>query len=153
MKHTIIAVIGTAEGSTEELKAAEELGNLIAKKGWTLITGGLGGVMEAASRGASKAGGTVVGIIPQGETKAANPYVHIPIATNMGHARNPIIVHSADAIVAVGGGYGTLSEIAIALKLGKPLFTIGSWDIKGTKPVKDAQAAIKACEASLGEHV
>ncbi len=149
MKHTLIAVIGTAENSAEALKTAEEVGRQIAKKGWTLISGGLGGVMEAASRGAAEAGGVVVGILPQGDTKAANPHVHIPIATNMGHARNMVIVHSADAVIAVGGGYGTLSEIAVGLKLGKPVFTIGSWDIKGTTPVADAHAAIIACANSI----
>lgn len=144
-----IAVIGTAEGTEQELNTAEEVGRLIVGKGFTLVCGGLSGVMEAASKGASEAGGIVVGILPQGETSFSNPYVTIPIATNMGHARNMVIVHSADAVIAVGGSMGTLSEIAIALKLEKPVYGIGTWDIKGVRTVKDAKEAVDACTQIL----
>jgi hypothetical protein len=146
----IIAVIGAAESTAQELEAAEEMGTLIAENGWTLICGGLSGVMEAASKGTAEAGGTVVGILPQGETSHANRYVTIPIATNMGHARNMIIVHTADAVIAVGGGHGTLSEIAIALKLKKPVFGISSWDIEGIQSVTNAREAIDACTKICG---
>ncbi|MFH1829873.1 MAG: TIGR00725 family protein [Pseudomonadota bacterium] len=149
MKHKLIAVIGAADASAEDLKTAEELGRQIALRGWTLITGGLSGVMEAASKGASEAGGTVVGILPHADAAHANPHVGIPIATNMGHARNMVIVHSASAVIAVGGSYGTLSEIAVALKLDKPVFVLNSWDIDGTESVENAEAAIEACENLL----
>ena len=149
MNKKIVAVIGSANETPDELAVAEEVGKLIAEKGWTLICGGLTGVMEAASKGANEAGGTVVGILPQGETSHANPFVTVPIATNLGHARNMAIVHTADAAIAVGGGHGTLSEIAIALKLGKPLFGIDSWNIEGVKSVKDAKEAIDECTKVL----
>lgn len=146
MKKFIVAVIGEAEASAETIAIAQEAGERIARHGWTLVTGGLSGVMEAASRGAAKAGGIVVGILPQGETRHANPHVAIPIATNMGYARNAIIAHTADALIAVGGAYGTLSEIAFARKLGKPVFGIKSWEIEGVVPVDGAAAAVEACQ-------
>ena len=149
MKRPIIAVIGTADISTREYETALEVGGLVAKKGWTLINGGLSGVMEAASRGASEAGGTVVGILPQGSTESANKYITIPIATNMGHARNIIIAHTADMLIAVGGGLGTLSEIAVSRKLGKPVFSLGSWKIADTISTKNPKEAIDRCQAYL----
>lgn len=149
MKKKIVAVIGTANGTPDELEIAYEVGKSIAKRGWTLICGGLTGVMEAASRGANEADGTVVGILPQGDTSHANPYVTVPVATNMGHARNMAIVHTADAAIAVGGGHGTLSEIAIALKLGKPVFGIDSWNIEGVKSVTNAKEATDECQKVL----
>jgi uncharacterized protein (TIGR00725 family) len=121
MKTRIVAVIGASDATPELSEFAEAVGKGIAERGFILVSGGLGGVMEAASKGARGAGGTVVGILPTGSAADANPHVEIPIATNMGHARNVIIAHTADALVAVGGGYGTLSEKAIAKKLGKPV--------------------------------
>ena len=132
MKHKpIIGVIGAADANDELKKCAEDLGRGIAQRGWTLVSGGLSGVMEAASKGANTDGGTVVGILPTGATADANPHVTIPIATNMGHARNAIIAHTADVLVACGGGYGTLSEIALANKLGKKVFGLMSWKVEG----------------------
>jgi len=127
----MIGVIGAADANDELKKCAEGLGRRIAQRGWTLVSGGLSGVMEAASKGASDDGGTVIGILPAAKTADANPYVTIPIATNMGHARNAIIAHTADALVACGGGYGTLSEIALANKLGKKVFGLMSWKVEG----------------------
>lgn len=150
MKNFIVAVIGEADASADRIAVAEEAGRLIARAGWILVTGGLSGVMEAASRGAVAAGGTVVGILPQGDTSAANPHVAIPIATNMGYARNAIIAHTADALVAVGGSFGTLSEIAFSLKLGKPVFGIDTWGIEGVVAVDGAAAAVKACQRHFG---
>lgn len=121
MKNPIVAVIGASDATPELSEFAEAVGRGIAERKWTLVTGGLGGVMEAASKGARGAGGAVVGILPTPSTEDANDYVNIPIATNMGHARNVIIAHTADALVVVGGSYGTMSEIAIAKKLGKPV--------------------------------
>lgn len=143
MKKTIVAVVGASDTAAKMIADAEEVGRLIAQKGWTLVTGGLGGVMEAASKGANGAGGIVVGILPQGLTDHANKFVTIPIATNMGHARNAIIAHTADVLIAIGGGHGTLSEIAIALKLGKPVIGLNSWDIPGVVSAKDAKEAVE----------
>lgn len=147
MKRFIIAVIGAAEATAELMAIARDAGAQIARNGWILVTGGLGGVMEAASQGAAEAGGTVVGILPQGDARSANPFVAIPIATNMGHARNAIIAQTADALIAIGGEYGTLSEIALARKLGKPVFAIKSWEIGDIVAAEDAAAAVEACEA------
>ncbi|MFH1874551.1 MAG: TIGR00725 family protein [Pseudomonadota bacterium] len=142
----LVGVIGAADASVEQIKIAEEVGKLIAKNGWVLINGGLEGVMEASAKGANQAGGIVVGILPTPQTNSANPYVTIPIATNLGHARNVIIAHTADALIAIGGKEGTLSEIAIARKLGKPVFGINSWEVAGVKSVASAQEAIQQCE-------
>ncbi len=149
MKKTIVAVIGTSSASSEEAAAAEHVGRLVAERGWVLVTGGLGGVMEAASKGASEAGGAVVGILPHGDSSRANAHVQIPIATNMGFARNAIIAHTADALIAVGGAYGTLTEISMALNLGKPVFGINTWEIKGVRQMPDAESAINACASSV----
>ncbi len=149
MSRTIVAVIGGREVAPELLSAAEEVGRLIAEQGWVLISGGLGGVMEAASRGAANAGGTVVGILPQGDGHIANEFVQIPIATGMGYARNAVIAHSAEVLIAIGGSYGTLSEIAMALNLGRPVIGIHTWEIPGVYAVADPAAAIEACKARL----
>ena len=119
----MIAVIGNGRATPECAAVAEELGRLIVEHGWRLVTGGLGGVMEAASRGAKRARGyregDIVGILPGGDRDAANPHVDIVVPTNMGYARNVLIVTMADAVVAVGGGAGTLTEMAMAWQLGR----------------------------------
>lgn len=125
----MIAVIGAGECDAATSDAAHEVGRLLAEAGCAVLTGGLGGVMEAASRGAAEAGGTVLGVLPGADPGGANAWVAIPIASGMGDARNAIIANSAEAFVAVGGSYGTLSEIAFALKRGKRVVAIGSWDV------------------------
>lgn len=145
----IVAVIGTSIANQEEYKIAEETGREIAKNGWILVNGGLTGVMEASAKGAAGAGGIVVGILPTPTNAEANQYVTIPIATNMGHARNIIIAHTADVLIAIGGGEGTLSEIAIARKLGKKVFGIGSWDVAGVVKCSDIKTAIEGCINAL----
>jgi hypothetical protein len=129
MGRNFIGVIGGGTAGEETLRLAEETGRLIAERGFLLICGGLGGVMEAAAKGAKEAGGTTVGILPGPDRKGANPYIDIPIATGFGEARNLIIIRSADILIAVGGEYGTLSEIAFALKMGKPVIGLHTWDI------------------------
>ena len=124
-----IAVVGERDASPELARAAEEIGREIARRGGVLVCGGMGGVMEAAARGASQAGGTVVGIIPTESAKDANPYVTIPIVTGMAEGRNIIVVRSAQAVIAVGGAYGTLSEIALALRLGIPVVGYQTWTL------------------------
>jgi len=122
-----VGVIGEGVCSRRVAALAERVGRAIAEAGAVLLCGGLGGVMEAASRGAARAGGTVVGLLPGFEARDANRWVGIPIVTGMDQARNVILVRSSDAVIAVGGRYGTLSEIALALKLGRPVVGLGTW--------------------------
>jgi uncharacterized protein (TIGR00725 family) len=121
----VVAVIGNSQASAEALRIAEQLGRLVVERGWRLVTGGLGGVMEAAARGAHQARryreGDVIGILPGSDPALANPWVDIAVPTGMGHARNVLVVATADAVVAIGGGAGTLSEMALAWQLGRPL--------------------------------
>jgi uncharacterized protein (TIGR00725 family) len=124
-----IAVIGTRQPSTKEHKIAEEVGRELAKNGVVLLCGGLGGVMESACRGASSEGGLTIGILPGNEASSANQYVQIPIVTGLGYARNAVLVKSARAVIAVGGGYGTLSEIAYALDSNIPVIGINTWSL------------------------
>jgi uncharacterized protein (TIGR00725 family) len=138
----MIAVIGGRRASNRLLAVAEEVGRLIAESGAVLVCGGLHGVMEAASRGAKSVGGVTVGVLPHDHTRDANAYIDIPVATGLGIGRNVIIARTADALVAVGGEYGTLSEIAFALQMEKPVVGIRSWDIKGVVPADDAAAAV-----------
>jgi uncharacterized protein (TIGR00725 family) len=136
-----VAVIGGAQCGVEVWQLAQELGRKLAEEGHTIICGGLGGVMEAVCCGAREAGGLAVGILP-GEKDEANKFVGAAIATGMGHARNVIIVKSADAIIALPGEYGTLSEIALALKMGKRVISLKSWSINGALGAKDVEEAI-----------
>lgn len=109
-----------------------------------MVCGGLGGVMEAACRGATKAGGLTVGILPGTDRAAANAFVDVAVPTGLGEARNALVVRAADALIAVGVGYGTLSEIALALKAGKRVVGLDSWDIEGMLAAADPQAAVAA---------
>jgi uncharacterized protein (TIGR00725 family) len=114
-----------------------------------LVCGGLGGVMEAACRGAREGGGTTVGILPGADRADANPFVDVAVATGLGEARNALVVRSADALVAVGRGYGTLSEIALAIKAGKPVVGVHSWDIDGVDSAATPEQAVAAALAAL----
>lgn len=124
-----IGVIGPGECSPEAALAAEEVGKAIAASGAVLICGGLGGVMAAAAKGSFLAGGVTVGILPGCALEDANPYISIPIATGLSHARNVLVVRSAHVLIAIEGGYGTLSELAIALKIEKPIVGLRTWDV------------------------
>jgi uncharacterized protein (TIGR00725 family) len=124
-----IAVCGPDPCNTEVAAQAEEVGRLLAEAGAVLVCGGLGGVMEAASRGASGAGGTIIGILPGLDRAAANPHLTVSIPTGMGEMRNTLIVRSADAIIAIAGEFGTLSEIAFALKIGVPVVGLNTWEL------------------------
>ena len=137
-----IAVVGGGECSPEVFEMACRLGRLLAEKGHILICGGLGGVMEAVCRGAKEAGGLTVGILPD-EKASANGFVDIAIATGMGHARNAIIVKSADAVIALPGEHGTLSEIALALKMGKRVISLSNWDVPGALKAQSSEEAIR----------
>ncbi|HEY5973120.1 MAG TPA: TIGR00725 family protein [Geobacteraceae bacterium] len=149
LQPTIVGVIGAGQADEALAATAREVGRLIAGQGWLLVCGGLGGVMAAAAEGASMAGGITIGILPQGDRQAADPHIQIPIATGFGEGRNVIICRTADLLIAVGGEYGTLSEIAFALKLGKPVIGLGSWGIPGMIPVADPAAAIAEAKSLL----
>jgi uncharacterized protein (TIGR00725 family) len=145
-----VAVIGESTCDENIYTIAHEVGKGIASNGWITITGGLGGVMEAACRGAKQAGGLTVGILPGYTREDANPFVDIPVVTAMSHARNAIIAYSADILIAVSGSYGTLSEIAIALKLGKPVVGIKTWDtVEGVIMVDSPEEAVQSAREIL----
>ncbi len=147
---TMIGVIGASQPTAEGLIAAEAVGREIASRGAVLVCGGLGGVMEAAAKGASLVGGEVLGVLPGSDKTHANPYVTMAVPTNMGHARNVIIAHTADALIAIEGEYGTLSEAAIACKLSKPVFVLpGGPQLAGTIAVNSPQEAVKLAFESM----
>jgi uncharacterized protein (TIGR00725 family) len=140
-----VAVVGPSEATSVELERAEEVGRALAGAGAVVLTGGLGGVMAAACRGAVRAGGLTVGILPGHDRSAANEWVSVAIATGLGELRNGLIVRAADALVAVGGAYGTLSEVALALKSGTPVIGLDTWPIEGIETVRSAgEAAARA---------
>jgi uncharacterized protein (TIGR00725 family) len=143
-----VAVIGAARAAASDRDAAERVGRGVAEGGAVLVCGGLGGVMEAACRGARSAGGTTVGILPGTDRLEANDYVDLSIATGIGEARNAVVVGTADVVVAVGGEFGTLSEIALALKAGTPVIGLGSWELgRAGAPVSGIEAVDSAEEA------
>ena len=138
-----IGVIGAGNCDENVVMLAQKVGQEIAKRGAVLICGGLGGVMEAAARGAKQEGGMTIGILPGSSREDANPYIDIVILSAMGHARNAIIAQSCDALIAIDGEYGTLSEIALSLKMGKTVVVLESkWKIEGTIVAKDAKEAV-----------
>ncbi len=143
----IIAVIGAGACDAATADRARAVGRLLAQRDCAVLTGGLGGVMEAASRGAMEAGGLVVGLLPGSDPSEANPHVAVAIATGMGEARNVILANTAEAFVAIAGGYGTLSEIAFALRRGKRVVSLGSWEIDPA--VLPAHTAEEAVELAL----
>jgi uncharacterized protein (TIGR00725 family) len=145
----VIGVIGGRRVDKLLLNEAEKVGRLVGKKEIVLVCGGLSGVMEAVSKGARSEGGITVGILPQEHKKDANEYIDIPIVTGLGIGRNVIIARTADVLISIGGEYGTLSEIAFALQMGKPVIGIRTWDIKGIIPVPDAEEAVNRALALL----
>jgi len=149
----LIAVIGGGQCSSETAKLAEDVGRELAKRGAILICGGLGGVMEAACRGASIEGGMTIGILPGESRRSANLFVQIPIASGMGYARNVAVVKSAQAVIAVDGSYGTLSEIGHALQSGIPVIGLGTWSLSQNgqpdEAIIVAQNPVEAVEKAL----
>jgi uncharacterized protein (TIGR00725 family) len=155
-----IAVCGPSEASEQEYEYAFEVGRLLAGRSVVVICGGYGGVMAAAAAGARGAGGTVVGVLSRADREQANADVTIAVATGMGEARNAIIVNSADAVIAVGGSWGTLSEIALALRRGTvPVVCLGGWHVDGDdgRPAPDGPVYVstpgEAVEAALAGFV
>lgn len=124
-----IAVIGGGECSPEEAQLAEEVGRELAKRGAILVCGGLSGVMKAACKGANSRNGVTIGVLPGNSRQEANPFVQIPIVTGIGYARNIIVVKSAQAVIAISGSYGTLTEISHALQNGIPVISLNTWTI------------------------
>ena len=144
-----VAVVGPGRASPEELRVAEEVGARLAALGAVVVTGGLGGVMEAASRGARSRRGRTVGILPGEDRDAANGWVEIALATGLGELRNGLVVRAVDAVVAIGGGHGTLSEIGLALRIGRPVVGLGTWEVHGVEHVSTPATAIERIEAVL----
>jgi uncharacterized protein (TIGR00725 family) len=142
----VIAVVGPGDGADADLlAAAEQVGALLAAAGHHVVTGGLGGVMAAAARGARGAGGTVVALLPGDDPATANPYCDVVVATGLGQARNAVVVRSATAVIAVGGSWGTLSEVALARRLGRPVVWLRGWQVAGPDdPVPTAATAPEA---------
>jgi uncharacterized protein (TIGR00725 family) len=144
-----IAVIGGSSVTPETAKLAEEVGSEIARHGAVLVCGGLGGVMEAACRGADAEGGLTVGILPGDDRRAANPYVKIPIVTGLGYARNAAVIKSSQAVIAVDGSYGTLSEIAFALQSGIPVIGLNTWSISLEGKVDKSIIVVKSAKEAV----
>ena len=138
----VIGVIGSGDLNKHQDPLALEVGACIARHGAAMVCGGLSGIMEAASRGAAQENGTIIGILPGSDKEDANPHITFTIPTGMGVARNILIVRTADALVALPGGSGTLSEIALALNIGKPVVDLGGWHIDGTRTASSAEEAV-----------
>jgi len=145
------AVVGPGDAAPEQAAAALAVGRELARRRAVLVCGGLGGVMEAACRGARDGGGTTVGILPGADRRAANPFVDVALATGLGEARNALVVRAADVVIAIGGAYGTLSEIALALKVGTRVIGLATWEIEGVEPAADPAAAVEAALAAVTE--
>jgi uncharacterized protein (TIGR00725 family) len=124
-----ISVVGESDASKKNYRLAEEVGKLIAKAGAILVCGGLKGVMEAAAKGAKSQGGLTIGVLPGSRREEANKYIDIPIVTGLGYARNKLVVKSGQVVIAIGGKYGTLSEIGFALGYGTPVVGIKTWEL------------------------
>ena len=149
-----IGVIGGSDVSPQIAQLAEEVGREIARRGAVLVCGGMGGVMEAACRGASEEGGLTIGILPGESRRDANPYVQIPIVTGIGYARNVAVVKTAQAVIAIDGSYGTLTEIGYALQSGIPVIGLGTWSVsidgradKSIIPAENPRDAVKKAMA------
>ncbi len=143
----LVAVIGASQATPQETAWAREVGRRIAGAGRVLVCGGLGGVMAAACEGACRAGGETIGLLPGRDPAAANRWVRVPIATGLGEARNALIAQAAPGAIAIGGGWGTLSEIALFCRLGKPVVSLGSW--RPSETVLEADDPAQALERLL----
>jgi uncharacterized protein (TIGR00725 family) len=146
-----VSVVGSGTASGELYEKARQVGRLVAERGGTVVCGGLSGVMEAAARGAAEAGGTAIGILPDEDRERANEQLTYSIATGTGHARNLAVVCSGDVVIAVGGEYGTLSEIALACKVGRPVVVLESWNLGEHVTVASSpEEAVEAAFSLLG---
>jgi uncharacterized protein (TIGR00725 family) len=153
-KSPVIAVVGAGKCSKKLRDMAGEVGKYIAEHGGVLICGGMGGVMEGAARGAKEAGGTTIGVLPTESKDEANEFIDYVVATGLGDARNMIVVRSADAVIALPGKYGTLTEMAFALLAGVPVVSVSAWKLgeeveQFDDPVKAAKAAMDLAAKNL----
>ena len=146
-----VGVVGPSDASSDELGAAEALGRGLAERGHVVVCGGLGGVMSAVSRGAAGVGGTVVGLLPGTDRGEANPFVTVALPTGLGELRNALLVRSSDVVVSVGGSWGTLSEVALAVRTGVPVVAINGWQVaEGPTAVSSADEALELLDRLLG---
>ena len=143
MPRRYVAVCGASEATPSQLDAAREVGRLLAQSGAVVINGGYGGVMGAASEGAAREGGTVIGLLSEGDRDGADPNLTFSLPTGMGQGRNLLIVTAADSVIAIGGGWGTLSEIAHARKLGRAVYALDTWDLEGLQMVDTPAEAVR----------
>ena len=143
MPRRYVAVCGASEATPSQIDAAREVGRLLARNGAVVLNGGYGGVMEAVSEGAAGEGGTVVGILSGDDRADANSHLTVAIATGLGQARNNVIVTAADSVIAIGSGWGTLSEIALARRLGRSVFALDSWDVGELEVVSTPAEAVR----------
>lgn len=155
MGRALVGVIGNGLEDDAHNELAEKAGRLLASSGVNLVNGGLGGVMRASARGCKEAGGLTIGLLPGSDPNDANEYIDVPIATGLGELRNLLIVRAASAVIAIGGGYGTLSEIALALKAGKPVIGLSTWDVskdvfKASTPDEAVSLALKHIRKNPG---
>ncbi|MFZ5585244.1 MAG: TIGR00725 family protein [Thermodesulfobacteriota bacterium] len=139
----LVSVIGAGTASGPTWQRAHEVGRLLAQKGFGVVTGGLGGVMEAAAMGCAQAGGLSVGILPGGDPAAANPWCRVVIPSGMGQARNVLVIAAGLGAIAISGGAGTLSEIGHALKLGKPVVGLDTWELPGLPEAENPEEAVE----------
>jgi hypothetical protein len=144
-----VSVIGGSTVTDEQADAAEAVGRLLGERDQAVVCGGLGGVMEAACRGASEAGGRTIGVLPGEDRAAANPHVDVPVATGLGHARNALVVLNGDAVIAVDGGVGTLSELGLAGVYDRPIAGLGTHDAPGVEAVDSPRAAVEYVESAV----
>jgi uncharacterized protein (TIGR00725 family) len=143
-----IGVVGAGECNEAVARQAESVGRAVARAGAVLVCGGLGGVMEAAARGARHEGGFTLGLLPGVDKEAANGFIDCAVATGLGHFRNFVVAQTADVLIAIAGRYGTLSEIAMALNLGKSVVGLGSWDVDGVVPASSPEEAVRLAIAA-----
>ena len=143
MQRRYVAVCGASEATPSQLEAAREVGRLLARSGAVVINGGYGGVMAAATEGAAGEGGTVVGILSGADREGANEYLTVSLPTGLGQGRNFLVVTAAESVIAIGRGWGTLSEIALARRLGRSVFALDTWEVEGLERVESPSEAVK----------
>ena len=143
MPRRYVAVCGASEATPSQVEAAREVGRLLARSGAVVINGGYGGVSGAASEGAASEGGTVVGLLSEGDRAGANPHLTVSLPTGLGQGRNLLIVTAAESVIAIGRGWGTLSEIAHARRLGREVFALDTWDVDGLEKVDTPEEAVR----------
>jgi uncharacterized protein (TIGR00725 family) len=144
-----VAVVGASKATQQDREDAEEVGRLLGERGAYVVCGGRGGVMAAASKGCAQAGGTVIGMLPGDDRSDANEWVSVAIPTGLGELRNGLIVRTADVVIAIGGAYGTLSELALGLQSGLKVFGLHTWEIDGIERCESAVMAVDQALASL----